>query len=245
MNFEEPLKSFGLSENEVKVYLATLSLGTETADNISKKSRLLRTTTYEILKSLANKGLCSHVIKDKKRYFEVADPETLIRILEEKKSKLNEILPELIKLKETTVEKPIVEVYEGKEGLRTILDNLIRIENTEYKVIGNNGKFRDLLQNYYVESFINKRLKKNIFCKFIAEPGKETNALKKTDKQSIRTTKEIKELTNANAEIFLYADKIAIFTLIKDQPIGITIQEKNINLLLNEMFNQLFKKIAK
>jgi len=243
MEVETALKEFGLSNNEIKVYLAVLSLGNATANTIGGKANLLRTTTYEILKSLISKGVASYVIKDKKKYFEVVDPESLINILEERKIKLKKALPELIKLKKSVGEKPSVELYEGKEGLKAILENLIKSARDNYKVIGNNHKFREILYDYYVESFVNKRLDAGISCEFIAEPGKDTIELKKQDKKSKRITKTMKELKNTNAELFIFGDKIAIFTLINDQPIGVLIREKNISQLMGIIFDKTWEKI--
>ena len=78
---EQILKEYGLSDNEIKVYLASLSLGTSKVNEISKKADLLRTTTYEVLKTLVEKGLVSYVIKSGVRYFEAAYPNKLINIL--------------------------------------------------------------------------------------------------------------------------------------------------------------------
>ncbi len=205
----------------------------------------MRTTTYEILKSLVDKGLASYVIKNKKNYFEVVDPNILINLIEEKKTKLKEALPELMKLRKSIIEKPKVELYEGKEGLKTLLEDLLKNADNNYQVIGNNKMFREILHDYYVDSFINKRLKSNIFCEFIAEPGIETEELKKEDKEVKRKTKIMKELKNNNAEIFIYNNTLVIFTLIKEQPIGILIREKNIFELMENIFNQVWKNIEK
>lgn len=242
MDTKLALEEFGLSNNESKIYIAALILGTQTANTIAKRAGLLRTTTYEILKSLVNKGLASYVIKDKKKYFEVVDPKVLIEVLEEKKTKLKQVLPELLKIKKSILEKPSVEVYEGKEGLKTILEDLLKNAKKNYKVIGNNMKFREVLYDYYVESFINKRLKTGISCQFISEPGKETIKLQKEDKKVKRITKIMGELFNSNAELFIYEDKIAIFTLIKQQPIGILIKEKSVSELFRIIFDKIWKK---
>src|SRR3989344_3663074 len=123
---EQELKEFGLTDNEVKVYLACLKLGTALVQGIAKKANTYRTYTYEILKSLIEKGLVSYVIKNGKQYFEVAEPEKLLNILKEKETKINKILPDLKNIYKTSIEKPKVELYEGKEGLKTILDDIIR-----------------------------------------------------------------------------------------------------------------------
>ena len=51
------LQSFGLGEKETTVYIALLEIGKGTVSQISRKAGINRTTGYDILSSLANKGL--------------------------------------------------------------------------------------------------------------------------------------------------------------------------------------------
>ena len=83
------LEDFGLSNKEIKVYLAALEMGTATANELSKKSGLNRSTVYDLLKALVEKGISSTVIKNNASYFEVVEPERLVSILEEKKKKIS------------------------------------------------------------------------------------------------------------------------------------------------------------
>ena len=63
------LRDFGLSENEVSVYIALLQGGSDTAANIAKKAKLNRSTTYVQLDTLMNYGLASTFKKGKKTFF--------------------------------------------------------------------------------------------------------------------------------------------------------------------------------
>src|SRR3989344_849600 len=86
MEIESALKEFGLSENEIKVYLALIKTGESTVQNIAKNAELPRTTTYHLLESLEQKSLVGFVIKESKKYFQAAPPKKLIQTLEEKKN---------------------------------------------------------------------------------------------------------------------------------------------------------------
>ncbi len=85
------LQELGLSRNEVKVYLAALTIGSSSANTIAKHAGLLRTSTYEILKSLVDKGIVSYVLKGRVKYFEAASPDRLLKMAEERKHRLQEI----------------------------------------------------------------------------------------------------------------------------------------------------------
>ena len=73
----EELKEFGLSENEIKIYIDLLKTGTATANRLSKLSGVKRSTTYDNLNLLVNKGLVSSIIKEKVIYFEAIDPKKM------------------------------------------------------------------------------------------------------------------------------------------------------------------------
>src|SRR3989344_2844839 len=55
-NMEDELRDYGLSEKEIKVYIACLKAGACTANRISELADLRRGTTYDIIESLKEKG---------------------------------------------------------------------------------------------------------------------------------------------------------------------------------------------
>lgn len=114
----EPLKNLGLSEKEVRVYLALLQLGPSTPYQIAKKSGLKRPTAYVIAEELCEKGLLIHVPGEEKRRYIARTPDAF---LEERFAKLQAaraILPELRSFQKGTAEKPNIMYFEGVEGLR-------------------------------------------------------------------------------------------------------------------------------
>ena len=59
------LREAGLTDGEIKVYLALLELGAATTGPIIEKSGIARSIIYQILDKLMQKGLVSMVMKDK------------------------------------------------------------------------------------------------------------------------------------------------------------------------------------
>jgi sugar-specific transcriptional regulator TrmB len=62
------LKNFGLSDNEVAVYTALLTGGSDTASNIAERAKLNRSTTYVQLDSLMAYGLASSFKRGRKHF---------------------------------------------------------------------------------------------------------------------------------------------------------------------------------
>ncbi|MFB6246313.1 MAG: TrmB family transcriptional regulator [Candidatus Pacearchaeota archaeon] len=137
MEIIKALKKFGLSDKEAETYIACLNLGTAKASVISLKSNIPRTLTYDILERLIESGLVSYSIKGGKKYFSANSPKELKRILEEKEEAVDSVLPELEKLqKEKESKKPIVEIYEGIEGMKTVMDNILRSGVSDFYAYG-------------------------------------------------------------------------------------------------------------
>ena len=95
------LSQLGLSENEIKVYICLLKLGSSKVEDISQHVSLPRTTIYGLLKSLFEKGIASNVIKSGVKYFSGIGPEQLVSIQKEKIQALEKIAPALENMKES------------------------------------------------------------------------------------------------------------------------------------------------
>lgn len=129
------LSELGLSDGETKVYLALLKLGSVPVNELKIETKMHRTTIYDFIDKLQNKGLVSYVVKAGVNYYNATHPDRLMHLLKEKEDKLKEIMPDLNKLSEFHKEELKVEVYTGKEGYKTML-NLVQKTGKNLKAIG-------------------------------------------------------------------------------------------------------------
>ena len=115
------LEEAGLTKNELTVYKALLQLGSTTAGPLTKKSGIHRSRVYESLNRLIEKGLVSYKIKANRKYFQAQNPEALVDFIEEKKQKIQSIVPELKAMQIFKPEKQEANVFEGykREETRT------------------------------------------------------------------------------------------------------------------------------
>jgi sugar-specific transcriptional regulator TrmB len=240
--YENALKDLGLSEHEVRVYVALLELGTSKVEPVSKRVNLPRTTVYGILSSLLEKGLVSYVIKSGVKYYEATSPERLLLREKERVEELKKVIPELAALENTIGEKPSMEMYEGKEGIKTIYEDMLKTRQTIYGY-GNTKLLFELLE-FYIPNYISRRAKLGISFKVVTEKSKIATDMQKKDKKERRETRFIKEMENITSVTYLYGDKIAIMGLIKKQPIGIIIQNESFYNSQKLVFDILWK-IAK
>jgi len=119
------LRQAGLTEGESKVYLALLEIGPSTTGPIVEKSGVSRSIIYQLLDRLAQKGLVSHIVKERTRYFQAAEPSRIQEYIDgeekkfqENKRKMDDLLPKLYALQSSAKESE-AKVYMGFKGMIT------------------------------------------------------------------------------------------------------------------------------
>lgn len=75
------LRECGLTEREIKLYLAMLEKSEATAPELHRISGVLRTKTYETLEHMVAKGYCTDRLEGKRRYFRAVRPAQLEEVL--------------------------------------------------------------------------------------------------------------------------------------------------------------------
>ncbi len=126
------LQLLGLDAQEAKTYLALLDLGEATATKLAERTGLGRVHMYQIVNRLIERGIASYIIKNNVKYFSAADPETLLKDIQQKEQDLRQILPELKARQKLSKQETKVEIYRGREGINTILKMIIKDEKPYY-----------------------------------------------------------------------------------------------------------------
>ena len=80
---KDTLLKLGLTKNEVEIYLALLSSGEISVNEIGSKAGLHRQVCYDALDRLVEKGFVSYITKNSKKFFKPLKPEKLLDYLDE------------------------------------------------------------------------------------------------------------------------------------------------------------------
>lgn len=153
MDKKDVLKELGLSDGETGVYLALLSSGESKVNRIKMETKMHRTTIYDFLDKLIKKGLVSYVVKNNVKFYSAAHPSKLEELIREKKEHLEEIIPSLVKLSELEKKHVKVEIYEGIEGFKTLLNKVLKESNELLSFGIDETKFEErfphIIKNYF------------------------------------------------------------------------------------------------
>ncbi len=236
----EELKKIGLSDNESKVYLALLELGSSTAQQVAEKSEVNRPTTYVQLESLMKKGLVTSFEKSPnnkkykpKTFFRAEDPEYLQKLIEKEKAQIGErtrelaaALPELGRLFVSSGERPRVRFFDGVEGLKTMDEEFLKVKN---KFLEGVTSIDDVQKVFPpdADNYTQRRIKKGIRARSIYT-SKNGPVLKGTDAQMLRESRYMPpEKFPFACDITVYDNSVAIASL-RDKIFGIVIESKEI-----------------
>ena len=242
------LREIGLSEGEIKVYLALLRLGEAKKTELANESGVSSSKVYEICNRLKKKGIVGTILKDKKTHFQAMEPKRLIDFFNEKTASIEKQRKELEKAipfleNYTKKQENKAVLYEGinaiKNFYKNILDELKRGE--EYHVIGvNYGESLPGVKEFF-ENFHRQRAKKGIKVKMLVN-----HDVRETLVKTIREKSEIRFLPQYlmnNMIILFYKNKSFIFFLAKE-PTGLLIENAEVSKGFKSYFDT-FWKLAK
>ena len=119
-DFIEILRDLGLNDYEAKVYLAGLSLGPTTVLKLSQATEIKRTTIYDIAVSLSSKGLMSIQVDGFKKKYVSESPDKLVSLLEERRKRFENALPEFSGLYNLKGGEETIKYYRGIEALKGV-----------------------------------------------------------------------------------------------------------------------------
>ena len=232
----EKLQRIGLSDKESHIYLALVKLGESAANELAKQTSSNRTVTYNILQQLIEKGLVSYIKKLSKRFYFISDPKSLLVDLKEKEILANDLIKEIKKIKKPKeISYKNVEIYEGKEGLKLMFEDIRKAKNL--RVLNATGLAFEYLK--YSAKHIAKEIESWGKTRVIAVQSLRKTRLAKFKKIKFKYLP--KEAENY-ATTFIFDDKV-IIQVLKDEPFLIKIENKEIFDGYAKNFDVLWKRL--
>lgn len=236
------LARIGLTQNEIKIYLRLLEMGSVPAGRLIKGVGLHRTVVYDTLERLLEKGLVSYVIVSNVKHFEAINPVQLLDYVDERKDeldsykkKIEKILPELELKRKLSKEPQEAAIFKGKKGIKSIAEDVLRTKETLY-VYGARGNFKEILPIYF-HHFNKKRVKNKIYINIIY---KESVRKEKREKElGLMRIKYLPDKFDTPANTWIYGNKVAIIVW-GEQPIATVIRSEQVSKAYKTNFNLLW-----
>lgn len=245
--FEKYLQEIGLNEKEAAIYLALLQVDNASVIDVSKKTKINRSTVYVVLEGLMKKGLVTEIQIGKKVHYQAEAPERLATyverqkvIFEERSRRLADIIPQIKSTQREQGQRPVLKYFEGRDAA---LNSNLDFFNTEDKEgVGYFLFNRDLIEEIFdpkeIQEIQKIRPNKNI-------KGKSLYVGTKTTLSSNEMT-ERKRIDGSKypilCDVSIYEDRVQFITLGKKLS-SIFVQSKDVAETLKSLFRLAFDNL--
>ena len=217
MNVERVLENLGFSPNEIKVYLVLNDHGSSKAGKVAKIAKIDRSSCYNSLKGLIEKGLVSYVCIGKIKWFQATGPRKILDYLKAQENDVKEILPELDSRHKARKLKGQVRLFKGFKGVRTILQDVL--ESGEVNLVfGNENQLEERMPAYQ-KQFVRQLKEKKLIVKEIVREDRKLKT------ENPKKTRYVPKSVVSPVVTNIYGDKIALI-IWTDEPEGVIIENE-------------------
>lgn len=247
VTIQNSLKELGLASKEIEVYLTLLKTGQASAAIVAKHSGLPRQTVYSLLGSLVEARFVDQSDKNGVRHF-FADPNSLSKLINQKKESLDrnkkvleEELPKFLAANKRGASFPVVQYYEGQQGIKRLFDEILdQHKRSKAKIFRGYGinQFYEGMEEYF-RYFVEERYKYGVDTKLFIANAPDNFGIKDESTALGRAVKQL-PIEEQQAGVYMVGNRVYLFSY-KDN-VGVMIENQAINSYLKEIFDILWSK---
>lgn len=234
-------EGIGLTPREIKVYLALIELGSTKIGRILEKTQIPSSKIYEILGRLQDKGLVSYVKVENTRHYQASNPNSILTFLDEKRTKISEVIPELIEKQKFAQEKQSVEIFEGPKAIFNLLTNMISSAKPGefYLAFTHGEEHQNELINIFYKKFIKLRNEKKLLVKLLTHTHVKPLFEKIYTKEEFKQTHTRFTDFNFPQGLTIFQDNL-IFVTWGEHPTAVRMKSERISSDFRAFFLQLW-----
>lgn len=240
---EVNLNGFGLTPRESAVYLLLLKNGPLAVSELSRMSKLHRSSIYDVLERLSDKGFVGTVRKGKSSIFRATAPKHLLHLIEEQKNSIEERYRQAVKMVSTLESLSSreqtagnVQLYEGWPSVKSVMGGMIDA-GREICAFGSETKFQIYMPLFF-ERWTEERKNEGIMLKVVY--SEKIRRLRKKGMPYFEA-RFLPEIYDSPATTFIYSNNVAIILWEKEFPIAILIESGPLCQSYMSLFNVLWK----
>jgi len=243
----------GLNPKSATVYDTLLQRGPLPAQLIAQETKLKRPTVYVLLEELKKAGLVAERKVGKKTAFAPEHPGSLRQVAEKQLQESEKIvnwldreLPELSSEFERMQARPGIQVFEGKEGLKRVFQDIYGPGKNEVYGAVTVERVDSVFPKTLAKNLIPQRIKHRILAKsFIGDTPSGREIHKKDEKQYRKSMLLDTEKYPLPAEIDVYNDKVAMLSFERGEFVGLLIQNEAFAKTLKSLLTFAFESAQK
>lgn len=251
---EEHLILFGLTKEEASVYLVLTGKLPHTALELSRLLRLPRTTIYDHLASLIEKGFIERIVKYKSQQFRAYPIDILTNTIDQEKNRLETLTTSFEYLKSHIHEKTTnlstmtqVRYYHGAAGIRQMMWNALAAEkeNIGYSVMGR----REVVGATFLKRFLEEFSRRKLLDRVLINPTSHTLQYVADGNLSIQgklaNFEKIRVLPESQLRITgdttIYNNIFAVMYWKQNEIVGVEIENPELVAMQKSIFENMWK----
>jgi len=239
----DTLKSIlGMTDMQVRVYIAALELGLGTMQELARRSGVNRSTIYTFIDELQERGYILQTRKARRWMYTAVHPEQLIMMQKNRILGLERILPELLAINNQSKKKPRITFYEGLRGIQDVYEDMLR-ERKEICAYEDLDNLKRALPDQYFNYFPKERAKRDILIRSISRDTPFAREFSKRNKGLLRETKFTKT-DELKTDINIYGNKVALMDLRGNPMSSVLIENANLAQTMRAMWKLLWDSLG-
>ena len=236
------LEEIGLTKAESLVYFTLVKLGQSTSGKVIELSGLQSSVVHRALKSLIEKGFASYVKIGKDKHYRGAEPSYLLSYIDEKKQKVESIIPELQSKYQSVNESLDSELLLGKKAIFNLLLGIVNqsTPKDEYLSFSLSAEHEDSEVIEFYEILNARRQKKKLSTKVLANI--ETKAIfeRHYSKDLLKKAKVKYTSFNFPQGIVIWRNKVILLNW-QNNPSAVVITSSATAIQFKKFFENLYR----
>ena len=218
----ELLRSIGLSQNEIDVYLNLLKNSASTAYSVARRIKKHRSSVYESINKLQQRGFIVEIQDNNRKLYQTKEHTSIEKYLKQKQTEIEEIAPYIKEISNTEMPNEFISVSYGLTRLRAAYSNILDLKQ-EILIWILPKNVNDILGDRFLKEINESSVKKEIPIKIIY--SEYFDSLKEISKNKFTDVKYI----NGDTNIFTIVCSDTVILIVLANPITI-IEMKNIDI---------------
>jgi sugar-specific transcriptional regulator TrmB len=236
----------GLSLEEIDCYLALVKDGQLSALNVSRSSKIPRTSVYRALDSLIRRGLVGQAKRNRRTVYSAEHPRSLLHDIHSRQQALTEAIPLFEELLFKHPAQPATSVYTGRKGFATAFDSFYdHIQRERIKQIYSLSH-PDLIKRYprlFAKSVERReKLKTHIFLMMPDKVPHTRSPL--LEGNSLREVRYVPQAFAENTSMLIGGSTVLYISLHDKDSHAILVNSSAISYLLREFFKVVWSRVA-
>lgn len=242
-------QELGLSQITERVFNNLVEKGPSTARQLADRVSIPRSSVYDHLKILIERGLVMERDEEGKKVFCIDNVQNIEELLNDKikslqveKERFKASLPSL--MKQTSFIEPQIKFYSGKEGVKQVINHIMLNRNIETVLMWPMSEMMRVLGDEYLRELNIKRVERNIFLRVIWPKDKVLDIKKYpylgSGEEHLRDLRIAPKGMTWDMGYWMYEDRV-IFLSSEKEGFGFVVHSKDFANLIKVQFDEIWK----